>query len=63
MSEYAKENSKKFISHKDVKEAILLQLPKPNNINPVKKLDDILLELLKQGKNIWTLVWTAHLKR
>ena len=48
---------------KDVKEAILLQLPKPNNINPVKKLDDILLELLKERKNIWTLVWTAHLKR
>ena len=50
MADYAKENSEKFISHKDVKEAILLNLPKPDNVNPVKKLDDILLELLKQRK-------------
>ena len=50
MAEYANENSEKFIPDKDVKEAILLKLPRPENIDPVKKLDDFLLELLKQNK-------------
>ena len=50
MAEYANENSEKFILDKDVKEAILLNLPRPENIDPVKKLDDFFLELLKQNK-------------
>ena len=50
MTEYANENLEKFIPDKDVKEAILLKLPRPKNIDPVKKLDDFLLELLKQKK-------------
>ena len=49
MTEYANENSEKFIPDKDVKEAILLKLPRPENIDPVKKLEDFLLELLKQN--------------
>ena len=47
MTEYANENPEKFIRDKDVKEAIWLKLPRPENIDPVKKLDDFLLELLK----------------
>ena len=47
--EYANKNSEKFIPDKDVKEAILLKLPRPENIDPVKKLEDFLLELLKQN--------------
>ena len=48
--EYANKNSEKFIPDKDVKEAILLKFPRPENIDPVKKLDEFLLELLKQKK-------------
>ena len=33
-----------------MKEAILLKLPRQGNIDPVKKLDYFLLELLKQKK-------------
>ena len=50
MTEYANENLEKFIPDKDVKEVILLKLPRPENIDPVKKLDDFLSELLKQKK-------------
>ena len=49
MTEYANENSKTFIPD-NVKEAILLKLPRQGNIDPVKKLDYFLLELLKQKK-------------
>ena len=52
MAEYANENSEKFILDKAVKEAILLKLPRPGNTDPVKKLNDFLLELLKQKKKI-----------
>ena len=48
IAKYANENSEKFIPDRDVKEAILLKLSRPENIDPVKKLDDFLLELLKQ---------------
>ena len=48
MTEYDNENAEKFIPEKDVKEAILLKLPRLKINNPVKKLDDFLLELLKQ---------------
>ena len=51
MAEYANENLEKFIPEKDVQEATLLKLSRPENIDPVKKLDDFLLELLKQKKN------------
>ena len=44
------ENLAKFIPDKDVKEAILLKLPRAENIDPVKNLDDFLLELIKQKK-------------
>ena len=47
MTEYANENPEKFIRDKDVKEAIWLKLPRPGNIDPVKKLNNFLLELLK----------------
>ena len=50
MTGYANENLEKFIPDTNVKEAILLKLPRPENIDPVKKLDEFLLELLKQKK-------------
>ena len=43
MVEYANENSEKFIPDKDVKEAILLKLPRPENIDSVKKLADFFI--------------------
>ena len=50
MVQYANENSEKFIPDKGVKKAILLKLLRSENIDPVEKLDDLLLELLKQKK-------------
>ena len=50
MAEYSNKNSEKFLPGKDVKEAILLKMPRPENIDPVRKLDEFLLELLKQKK-------------
>ena len=50
MASYANDNSEKYIPQKDVKEAILMKTPRPENLDPVKKLDDYLQELLKQKK-------------
>ena len=50
MANYANDNSEKYIPEKDVKEAILIKTPRPENLDPVKKLDDYLQELLKQKK-------------
>lgn len=46
MAEFANKNSEKFIPNKSVKETVLSKLRRPDNIDPVKKLDDFLLELL-----------------
>ena len=48
MSSYENDNSEKYIPEKDDKEAILIKTPRPENLDPVKKLDDYLQELLKQ---------------
>ena len=50
MASYANDNSEKYIPEKYVKEAILIKTPRPENLDPVKKLDDYLQELLKQKK-------------
>ena len=50
MASYANDNSEKYIPEKDVKEAILIKTPRPENLDPVKKLDDYLQEPLKQKK-------------
>ena len=50
MASYANDNSEKYMPEKDVKEAILIKTPRPENLDPVKKLDDYLQELLKQKK-------------
>ena len=43
-------NWEEYIPEKDVKEATVIKIPGPENLNPVKKLDDYLQELLKQKK-------------
>ena len=48
MVEYVNEKFEKFISDKDVEEVILTKWPA--NIDPVKKLNDFLLGLLKKKK-------------
>ena len=48
MAEYASEDSEKFIPDKNFIKAILLKLLRPENIDPVKKLYNLLLKLLKQ---------------
>ena len=42
MASYVNNNSEKYIPEKDVKEEILIKPPRPENIDPVKKLDDYL---------------------
>ena len=44
------DNSEKYIPEKDVKEAILIKTPRPQNLGPVKKLDNYLQGLLKQKR-------------
>ena len=50
MASHANNNSEKYIPEKYVKETILIKTPRPENLRPVKKLDDYLQELLKQKK-------------
>ena len=50
MASYANDNSEKYIPEKHVKEAILIKTPRPETLEPVKKLDDYPQELLKQKK-------------
>ena len=50
MACYANDNSEKYIPEKYVKDAILIKTPRPENLDPVKKLDDYLQMLLKQKK-------------
>ena len=50
MASHANNNSEKYIPEKDVKEAIFIKTPMSENLDPVKKLDDYLQELLKQKK-------------
>ena len=46
MESCANNNSEKYIPEKDVKEAILIKTPRPENLDRVKKLDDYLHEFL-----------------
>ena len=48
MAEYASEDSEKFIPDKNFIKAILLKLSRPENIDPVKNLYNLLLKSLKQ---------------
>ena len=50
MASYANDNSEKHIPEKNVKEAILIKKSRPENLHPVKKLNNYLQELLKQKK-------------
>ena len=52
MGDYTNENTEKFIPDKALRKAILLKLSIHDNLDPVKKLDDFLAELLKQMKKI-----------
>ena len=45
MAHYANKNTEKFIPDKDSREKILLELPKLENLDQVKKLDDFFVEL------------------
>ena len=40
MASYVNDNLEKYLPEKDVKEAILIQTPRPENLDPLKKLDD-----------------------
>ena len=51
MASYANDNSEKYIPENNVNEATLIKTPWSENLDPVKKLDDYLQELLKQKKS------------
>ena len=40
MASHANDNSEKYIPEKYVKETILIKTPRPENLDPVKKMDD-----------------------
>ena len=42
---------KKFIPNKDAREVVILKLPRPGNLDPVKKLDDFLVEKIGPIEN------------
>ena len=50
MADYANESTENFVSEKYFMERILLKFPKPDNLDPVKEMDDFLVESLKQKK-------------
>ena len=50
MASYTNDNSERYIPKKDVQGVILIKSPRPENLDPVKKLDDYLQKLLKQKK-------------
>ena len=45
MAHYSNKNTEKFIPDKDSREKILLELPKLENLDQVKKLDDFFVDL------------------
>ena len=45
MAEYANKFFEKFISDKELKEAVLLQCPVPDNIHPVRKMTFLFVNL------------------
>ena len=51
MASYANDNSEKYIPEKDVKEAILKKIARPDNLDLVKKFENYLQQLLKQKKS------------
>lgn len=50
MADYANESTENFVSEKYFMETILLKFPRPDNLDPVKEMDDFLVESLKQKK-------------
>lgn len=50
MADYANESTENFVSEKYFMETILLKFPRPDNLDPVKEMDDFLVEWLKQKK-------------
>ena len=45
---YANDASEEFITEKQLKEQILLMLPRPSNLDPIKRLDEPLQNILKK---------------
>ena len=50
MANYVNELFDKYISDKEVKEAVLLKNPCPENVNPVRRIDDFWDDLMKETK-------------
>ena len=54
MASYANEQFEVFIPDKELKEAVLMQNPVPENIDPTKKLDDFVRSILKEKRKTGT---------
>ena len=64
MTSYTNGNSEKYIREKDVKWATLIKAPKPENLDPVMKLDDQKLQkLLKKKKRPQDIAIDNNLER
>ena len=63
MEAYIRENFERYIPEKKIKEAILTRNPRPNNLVPVKKLDEYLHTLMKEKRKYQELTVEATLKK
>ena len=52
MATYVNELIEKFIPEKEVREAMIVPNPVPDNIHKVIKLDDFLADIMKEKKEI-----------
>jgi len=63
MVQYVHDNFERYISEKDIKEGVLSNNPRPENLVPAKKLDDFLADLLKDRKKTQELAYEATLEK
>ena len=63
MADYANESIENFVSEKYFMETILLKFPRPDKLDPLKEMDDFLVQSLKQKKKVKTLVLIILLKK
>ena len=63
MAIYANTHFEEYIPDKDIKEAVLSENPVPENIDPVKKLDDFLKDLLIEKQKNFGKQWDHVLEK
>ena len=63
MAKYANDNFEEYIKDRDVKKAVLVENPVPNNLDSVKKLDDFVHDILKEKHKQSDIDWNNALEK